>query len=222
MTTINKQEHLLKVDSEETRPIDRQSHSTAESLVIPVQEISKEPEAIEVETEPARDETSAAKLSPRCKLAPINTVFEFLAEDHNMLAMQADLLTDHYCEWTRDKVFDETVSLLDGIRRHLRRQTELLHNWSENSSDPELFRELLKKSSADHEQIVESHSALLMQHVDEPDFLHGLKLLLHRIREHIDFSENELFTVIEKHVSREDLDAINHRLNQSLLRGKPI
>jgi len=150
------------------------------------------------------------------------TVFEFLSEDHNMLATQAGILSEHYSEWTRDKVFDETVDLIDGLRRHLERQRKLFHDWFENSSDSELIQNILKRSIADHEKILDRHSDLLMQHVDGPDFLEGLKLLLLQIREHIDFSENELFTVIENHVSREDLDAMNLRLNHSLLRGKPI
>jgi hemerythrin-like domain-containing protein len=155
------------------------------------------------------------------KVGRMFTVFEFLSEDHNMLASQAGILSENYSKWTRDKVFEETVNLMDGIRRHLERQRRLCHDWSESSSDSELMQNVLRRSIAEHEKILDRNSDLLMQHVDGPDFLERVKLLLQQIRELIDFSENELFSVMKKHVSREELDAMNLRLNQSLLRGRP-
>lgn len=74
-----------------------------------------------------RDKTVLAGIEG--KTGGVITVFEFLSEDHNKLANQIAILSENYRKWTREKVFEETVNLIDGISRHLERQQKLCDDW---------------------------------------------------------------------------------------------
>lgn len=157
------------------------------------------------------------------KVGRMVSVFEFLSEDHAMLASRLQVLIEKYPQWSHDTVFEETVDVLDAIRRHLERQRTLCLDWIDQCApESELLQSILRRSAADHQAMIEEISDLLMQHIDGPDFRAGLAKLLQRLREHSHFTESELFAEIKKHVPPEDLDAMNLRLNQSLLRGEPI
>jgi hypothetical protein len=157
------------------------------------------------------------------KVGRMVSVFEFLSEDHAALVSQLKVLIEKYFQWSHDKVFEETVDVLDGIRRHLDRQRRLCLEWiNDCAPETEVLQGVLRRSAADQEAMLGEISELLMQHVDGPDFLPGLEKLLKRIQEHCHFTESELFAEIKKHVPPEELDAINLRLSKSLLRGESI
>ncbi|MDZ4832820.1 MAG: hypothetical protein SGJ27_03370 [Candidatus Melainabacteria bacterium] len=157
------------------------------------------------------------------KVGRMVTVFEFLSEDHGLLASQLRVLVEKYSQWSRDKVFDETVDLFDGIVRHLERQQTLCLDWMEqHEQESESIKRVVAKSTAERNEIKEQISDLLMQHVDGPNFLTSLGQLLERLQAHIEFSESELFSELKRQLPPEELDQVNLRLNQSVLRGESV
>ena len=157
------------------------------------------------------------------KVSRMVTVFEFLSEDHAMIASRLKRALDSFAEWSLDKRFNEAVEIMDGIRRHLERQKSLCLDLIENHSpESKALEHCLQKSIREHIRIMESLSDLIMQHVDGPDFEESLKNLLEKMRDHIEFSEDELFAEARKHLSPKELDTMNLQLNEALLLGQQV
>ncbi len=151
------------------------------------------------------------------------TVFEFLSEDHGMLQEQLEELINNYSEWTHEKVFKESVDVIDGLSRHLDRQQRLCLDWIEHcNSNSEQLNDTLQNCTADRQLLKDQISSLLMQHVDGPDFKVSLNKLLDQLKKHIVYSESALFVDMKEQLPQKDLDAINKRLSESLLRREPV
>ncbi|HMY03546.1 MAG TPA: hypothetical protein PL112_19380 [Candidatus Obscuribacter sp.] len=166
-----------------------------------------------------RAKTTLSRLD--CKVGRMITVFEFLSEDHALLTTNLKRVLKHFPEWTLAIRFDEATKVMDGIHRHIARQKALCVDWIKCfAPESKTLELLLEKSLADQSKLLEKLTDLSMQHVDGPDFHNGLVHLLERVQEHVHFSENELFIEIKKHLSPEELDAMDLQLNELLLQGR--
>jgi hypothetical protein len=132
-------------------------------------------------------------------LALIAINFQFFAEDHLFVIGKLQHLIGEYSNWPREKVIEETVIVLDRIRRHLERANILCLRWLD-SMHPEqnLDDNIFQRSIRDHADLLQSITDILI--VQEPDVIpvEQLSTLLSRIKAHKELHENELFKEIAK------------------------
>ncbi|CAN5512238.1 hypothetical protein BH10CYA1_BH10CYA1_53070 [soil metagenome] len=153
--------------------------------------------------------------------ARIVSIFEFLTEDHDLLADRLEKLVESYSQWSEEKAVAEASDVLDAIRRHLEWQSTFCLNHIE-TVDKAYARpnSLFNKCSADQDQITEQIAVLFKQYTAGPEFHKELTELLDRFKQHINLSESELFTEMKNLMPQQELDTINARFNKALLRGK--
>jgi hypothetical protein len=144
------------------------------------------------------------------------TIFQFLEQDHSLLVSRLEKLIEHYSSASQHYIFDETVDAFDELGRHFGRQHKLCLDEISNAN--KLSGELLGKCAADHMQINEKIETLILMHVEgKPDFCRELGQLLELVVKHIEFAEKELFVELRRHVTPQQMNEMNERLNQALL-----
>jgi len=145
------------------------------------------------------------------------TIFQFLEQEHSLLVSRSERLLEHYSSWPRNHILDETIDFFDELKRHFGRQHKLCLDRIAHADG--LPGELLAKCAEDDIRINERIDTLMkMRMHPEPNFCAVLKQLFELVLKHIEFAEQELFVELGWQVPKEQIDEMNVRLNQSLLK----
>lgn len=143
------------------------------------------------------------------------TIFDYLEQDHLLVTSRLEKLMEHASTCSRSCLHDESADAFDGLRWHFGRQRVFCLD--KISAADIRSRNLLRKAETDHIQIDKKLIHLASIPDDRaPDLCTELPGLLELVVEHIEFAEMELFDALRRHISPNEIDEMNLRLNDAL------
>ncbi len=141
-------------------------------------------------------------------------VFQYLQEDDAKIEDRLVQITEHYEQWTPDRVFEETKKALNSIRIHLEKKESLLAN---NLKATDGIESSITECEQGKQGIFDELDNLTQLHVDEDGFCSGLKTLLSKVAEHHKFCNDIYYPNMRSRLTDNDLSHIEEQLNQMVL-----
>ncbi len=141
-------------------------------------------------------------------------VFEFLLTNEAHLAHRLSETAANYSSWTQDRVFEETKTILDGLKSNFTKENALI-----STIQVEGMEDILKEAEKHRDEIKEDASNLCMIHVDEPGFEQGLETLAYKFERHKEFCEKTLFPRLKEAATPKQLESAANQLDAVVLDG---
>lgn len=141
-------------------------------------------------------------------------VFEYLKNDEEHILSSLEQLTEHYPDWSMDRVFEGIKQAIDSLQKHIhKKESMVLANVHAREKIEDLIAKFEDKKTA-IDEIVEN---LVMIHVDEPGFEQQMTRLTKYFKEFSRFSQEELYPAILKVATKDELRRMNEQLETMVL-----
>lgn len=140
-------------------------------------------------------------------------LFKYFEEEHKYIEERLAELETNYEQWSAERVFVRATRMFDAIMKHFDKQETLI---LAELRDYPAMQTVIEDCLKDRKKILDAVDDLVMDHIDSLEFRGNVGKLLKLVRDHITFSDEELYKAIRANVPEQNLAAIYDAVKEKM------